>query len=90
MLETKFEKGFYLLITSTSPEFTEDGENIKIAPIIVTDLALNSRRTDNGAYEFLVTNRTNGLPIEGARIKIWSEKYNYRTSKYITVSYGSV
>lgn len=86
----QLKKGFYLLVTSTSPEFVEDEENVQIAPIIVTDLALNVRSVNNGAYEFLVNNRTTGLPLEGARIKIWSEKWNYSQRKYVTISHGTI
>jgi uncharacterized protein YfaS (alpha-2-macroglobulin family) len=81
--------GFYVLLTSTSTDFTFEKEAVAITPFWVSNLSYLTRNTDKGGLEFFVINRESGNPLKGVSAKLYYEKYNYSTRKNEWISIGT-
>ncbi|MCB0402964.1 MAG: alpha-2-macroglobulin [Flavobacteriales bacterium] len=75
-------KGFYVLITATTKDFTYDKEAVALTPFWVSNISYLSRRTEKEEVEFFVLNRLTGEPMPGVKAKLYYEKYNYVLRKY--------
>jgi len=66
----RLQPGFYWLIASSDPDFTEDDNVVSYTAICATDLALVVRayRPD---LECLVLQACEGLPAPGAMVSVW-------------------
>ncbi len=81
--------GFYVLLTSTTKEFTYKKEAIAFAPIWVSNMSYLTRRNDNEEVEFFVMDREKGTPLKNVKAKLYFEKYNYTLRKYEWKSLGT-
>ena len=74
-------KGFYLLIASHDPSFQDKDNQISVASVWVSDLALVVRDLHReGAIEGFVLDALSGVPIVGAKVTRWT--YDSTVSKY--------
>ncbi len=81
--------GYYLILTSSSPDFKLDKEGIAYNDFWVSNLAYVKRSQPDGNTWFAVTDRNEGTAIKGASIQLWKEKYNYTTRDYEFIRSGS-
>lgn len=87
------EGGFYLLMSSESPDFKYIKNGVSIAPFFVSDIAYMYRQdynNHNGSqhYEFYVTNRTTGEPLKGAKLEFYMQRYNSLLRAYEYIKEG--
>ena len=73
--------GFYVLLTSSSSEFSFENEAVAITPFWISNLSYLTRNTNKGGVEFFVMNRETGSPLKGVSAKLYYEKYNYNYRK---------
>jgi alpha-2-macroglobulin-like protein/alpha-2-macroglobulin family protein/MG2 domain-containing protein len=66
----KLKPGFYFIVASHDPKFSEKENIVSLVPVWVSDLALVTR-TRNGQIEGFVLAANSGEPIEGADVSIW-------------------
>ncbi|MCW9041198.1 MAG: MG2 domain-containing protein, partial [Flavobacteriales bacterium] len=76
------EKGFYILLTSTTNAFHFDKEAIAISPFWVSNISYLTRRNTNESMEFFVMDRNTGKPLQGVSAKLYYQKYNYTFRNY--------
>jgi len=75
------EKGFYFIIASHDPSFKESGNNISVARIWVSDLALVVRSLNqDGLVEGFVLDANSGEPLADAKVTRW--EYNSPSNLY--------
>jgi len=75
------EKGFYFLISSHNPSFTEYSNQVSVAPIWISDLALVTRNIHrDGIVEGFVLNAITGEPLLDATVTRWI--YNNTNKRY--------
>lgn len=75
-------KGFYIMLTATTKEFTHDKQAVAISPFWISQLSYLTRRNDKEEVEFFVMDRDHGVPLKGVKAKLYYEKYNYTLRKY--------
>jgi hypothetical protein len=76
------DKGFYFLIASHDPSFEKNDNNISVAPIWVSDLALVIRSLyRDGIVEGFVLDARTGEPLADATVTRWT--YNYTSQRYL-------
>ena len=64
--------GFYFLISSHEPEFTDENKRVDFTGVWRSDLALVMRlRNGSGMVEGFVLNAISGEPVAEARIQVW-------------------
>ena len=85
----KLSFGFYVLLTSSSKEFTYDKEAVAITPFWISSLSYLTRKNDKEEVEFFVMDREKGNPLKGVKAKLYYEKYNYTLRKYEWKSLGT-
>jgi uncharacterized protein YfaS (alpha-2-macroglobulin family) len=80
--------GFYVLMTSTNPQFSvkEDKSAVVVNPLFVTNLSYTTKQQDN-VFEIYVLDRKNSTPIKNATVNLLKREYDYNTrkNKYILV-----
>ena len=76
------EKGFYVLLTSTTNAFHFDKEAVAISPFWVSNISYLTRRNTNESMEFFVMDRNSGKPLQGVSAKLYYQKYNYTFRNY--------
>jgi uncharacterized protein YfaS (alpha-2-macroglobulin family) len=74
--------GYYMLLASTNPNFSQNENTITYQNYVVSNLATLNKRKSSGDYDFYVLNRTTGKPLANATIQVWHNKYNYKISEY--------
>jgi len=75
------DKGFYFLISSHDPSFENNNNNVSVAPIYISDLALVMRSIHrDGIVEGFVLNAITGEPLVDATITRWT--YNHTNRRY--------
>ncbi|MEN6575688.1 MAG: alpha-2-macroglobulin family protein [Phycisphaerales bacterium] len=75
------EKGQYFLIASHDASFSDRDNQVSVAPVWVSDLALVVRTlSQEGAVEGFVLDAGSGLPIAGAKVTRWM--YNSTSNGY--------
>ncbi|MDD2625013.1 MAG: MG2 domain-containing protein, partial [Candidatus Riflebacteria bacterium] len=68
-------KGIYYLVASVRNDFSENDNALHVAPIIVSELGIFTRKRA-GSNEVFVINAKSGAPITEARVKAYSYDYN--------------
>jgi len=64
--------GFYFILASHDPSFGDKDNQVTVAPVWVSDLALVVRdRHTEGAVEGLALRALTGDPVAGARVRTW-------------------
>ncbi|MHC4707237.1 MAG: alpha-2-macroglobulin family protein, partial [Planctomycetota bacterium] len=75
------DKGFYFLISSHNPSFSEYKNQVSVAPIWISDLALVMRSIHrDGIVEGFVLNAITGEPLVDATVTRWI--YNNTNKRY--------
>lgn len=75
--------GYYVVLTSLTPDFKYNNNLNAYATCIMSDIAdLERRRDDNGYYEFYAMHRQTGEPLKNITGQVWYEKYNYVSRDY--------
>lgn len=69
--------GFYYLIVSHAQDFGQGQNSVNFTDFWVSDLAHVSRHEHGkGAMAGMVTDNRTGVPIEGAKVKLWTRNNN--------------
>ena len=71
--------GEYLLIASTDKDLSNKKALVGARMFYVSAISFV-----NNTEDFFVLNRDNGQPLANASVQVWEQKYEYKTSKYIT------
>ncbi|MDO8543248.1 MAG: alpha-2-macroglobulin family protein [Opitutaceae bacterium] len=78
---TKLKPGFYLIVASHEPAFGVKEDQVSVATVWVSDLALVSRmRTDGGKHSGFVLQANSGDPVAGALVRFWQRDNQSRFS----------
>jgi Bacterial Alpha-2-macroglobulin MG10 domain/Alpha-2-macroglobulin family/MG2 domain len=72
--------GHYLLLASTTENFTTDAEATAYAAFNATELGVQNRSGINGNQQFMVFDRESGTPLEGVNTKVNYFEYGYRNN----------
>lgn len=83
----ELEKGHYVIVAGTSPDFIQEENAFTYIPFWVTDLTYQTQSKKNDG-KVLVTSRTSGLPVQDATVGVYYSKYNYSTRRYDTKTLG--
>lgn len=82
------ESGFYYLVVSSNGSFDHKSGGYAYIPIWVSDITYQSR-TISDHNQVMVSNRTTGMPLVGARVHVSYEKYNYTLRRYDEKTVGN-
>jgi uncharacterized protein YfaS (alpha-2-macroglobulin family) len=74
--------GYYVALTSTTPEFKDSKNIVSYFNFQVSNIAWQNQRLPNGDFEFFVSHRMNGQPLVKAKAQLWFDKYSYLTRSY--------
>jgi hypothetical protein len=73
--------GYYILLTSSDPEFKDTGQVIAWAPFFSTQISYISQRNEKSEEEFYILDRETGLPLQGVTAEVFHNVFNYTTRK---------
>ncbi len=74
--------GYYILISSLTPDFKYNSNLTSYAQVIASDITTIERRKEDGSYDFYAVNRQTGDPLKSINVQVWHEKYSYVTREY--------
>jgi uncharacterized protein YfaS (alpha-2-macroglobulin family) len=77
-------QGFYVLMSSTNPNFSisEDKNAVAINQVFISNISYITK-TEGNNFEIYVLDRKSSKPIKDAQINLFKKEYNYDTRKYI-------
>jgi len=75
--------GYYVVLSSTSPEFINTKNIVSYFNFQVSNIAWQNQRLPNGDFEFFVSHRINGQALQTAKAQLWFDKYSYITRSYV-------
>lgn len=81
ILIPELENGFYFIVVSSSEGFENDREAFCYMPLWVSNITFQTRQNKD-EHEVLVSDRTSGKPLQGAKVEVTYEKYNYKLRLY--------
>ncbi|MEI6435510.1 MAG: MG2 domain-containing protein, partial [Bacteroidota bacterium] len=84
-LETKIPEvpsGSYILLASSSSEFTGEDQVFTYTTFWSTQISYISRRMENGSMGYFMLDRVTGLPLKNVRTEAWVKNYNYQERQY--------
>src|ERR1017187_8066520 len=64
-------RGFYVIVASPRADFSTGQNPLRAAGMLVTDLVLDIRQTDDGGIEARAVSGTTGQPAAGASVALW-------------------
>jgi uncharacterized protein YfaS (alpha-2-macroglobulin family) len=64
-------RGFYVIVASPRADFSTGQNPLRAAGMLVTDLVLDIRQTDDGGIEARAVSGTTGQPAAGASVTLW-------------------
>ena len=64
-------RGFYVIVASPRADFSTGQNPLRAAGMLVTDLVLDIRQTDDGGIEARAVSGTTGQPAGGASVALW-------------------
>jgi uncharacterized protein YfaS (alpha-2-macroglobulin family) len=64
-------RGFYVIVASPRADFSTGQNPLRAAGMLVTDLVLDIRQTDDGGIEARAVSGTTGQPATGASVTLW-------------------
>ncbi|MGZ6987771.1 MAG: MG2 domain-containing protein, partial [Thermoanaerobaculia bacterium] len=70
-------RGFYVFVASPRADFSTGQNPLRAAGMLVTDLVLDIRQTDDGGIEARAISGMTGRPVAGARVALW--KYDWQS-----------
>ena len=78
--------GFYYVYCSADPEYSKNENAVFFAPVQITRLSFIEKNNPyEKNYELYVLDRDTGLPIDGALVETYYQRYNQITSSYENV-----
>ncbi|MFI5181968.1 MAG: alpha-2-macroglobulin [Thermoanaerobaculia bacterium] len=69
--------GAWLIVASARPDFGKDGNRLLAVHLLVTDLVLAVRQTEEGTIEARVLSGSEGSPVAGASVALW--RFDWRS-----------
>lgn len=88
LLIPELEPGFYYIALSSDGSFEHEQKGFAFVPIWVSNLTVQTRKL-LGESEILISDRTNGQPIVGAKVEIKYSEYSNSKNRYETVTLGT-
>ncbi|MEO6456575.1 MAG: MG2 domain-containing protein, partial [Ginsengibacter sp.] len=70
--------GQYALLSSVAEDF-----NLNKNPLAVQYLYVSGISFINNGFEYFVLNRETGKPLEGAKVQVWKQQYDYKLNRNI-------
>ncbi len=70
-------RGFYILLASTSPQFSIKDQVVAYTDMWVSNIAAYTKR-DRNETRFFVMERCNGKPLENAKVSLFRQSYDYQ------------
>ena len=77
MTPPALSRGFYVIVASPRADFSTGQNPLRAAGMLVTDLVLDIRQTDDGGIEARAVSGTTGQPAAGASVALW--RYDWQT-----------
>ncbi len=74
--------GYYLVLASSSQNFSVEQQAIAASTVWVTNLCYLKRTDQHNNVSLSIMNRIDGRPLKGANVQLYREKYNYTTRDY--------
>ncbi len=84
------EPGFYIILHSSTQAFDIQKGWVGYTPVWSTAVSFATQDYNSEEMVFLVTDRQNGQPLQGAQVNVFSEKYNYITREYVYSKYRTL
>ncbi len=78
----ELENGYYIALASTSPDFKTNKQIVSYFSFQASNIAWQNQRLPNGDFEFFVSHRMTGKPLEKAKATLWFDRYDYITRTY--------
>ena len=78
----ELEEGFYVMLASSSADFTFKEEVVAFSEFWVTDLTYMNRENNNGDLILRILAREDGDAIKNARLDCYTRRYDYRKRQY--------
>ncbi|MCX6244602.1 MAG: MG2 domain-containing protein [Bacteroidetes bacterium] len=78
----ELDAGFYILIVSSDPQFSDTGQVIAWAPFFSTRISYISQKNEKNEEEFYILGRETGLSLKGVVAEAFTNGFNYMTRKY--------
>ena len=78
---SELDKGNYILLAATSPQFSLKEQYVSLSEFWVTDIAYFSDQY-KGKTTIYVVERESGHRIKNAEVKCYNKKYDYKTRSY--------
>ncbi len=88
ILLPELSNGFYFLIVSSSETFKKENQGYTYLPFWVSDITYQTRNQQDEP-SVLVTDRSTGKPLVGAKATVSYEKYNYALRSYERKNLGT-
>ncbi len=64
-------RGFYVIVASPRSDFSTGQNPLRAAGLLITDLVLNIRQTNEGGFEARAVSGTTGQPAAGVSVALW-------------------
>ena len=74
--------GHYLILSASDPEFTVEKNGVAYADCWVSNISYESRRKENGGYEFYLFHRETGAALSEVNASLFVQEYDYKTRNY--------
>ncbi len=71
MTPPALSRGFYVIVASPRADFSTGQNPLRAAGMLVTDLVLDIRQTEDGGIEARAVSGTTGQPAAGASVALW-------------------
>jgi len=76
------EKGLYILLVSSSPDFNCKDEYVAYQSFWITNISYLSRKNNDGSFSYYVLDRETGNPITNATVSSYLNIYDYKARSY--------
>lgn len=85
-------KGYYVLMTSTNPDFSikEDKNAVSVNQVFVSSISFITKSNSNENFEVYVLDRKTSQPLKGVEITLFNRTYNYQKRKYESIKIGTI
>jgi uncharacterized protein YfaS (alpha-2-macroglobulin family) len=80
--------GDYVVMVSDNEKFAFQNGAVSFDITQASNISFIRKADENQNHEFFVLHRETGMPLEGAKVQIWYEVYDYKTYKYKKVNGG--
>lgn len=74
--------GYYVILTSVTPDFKYENNLSSYATCIISDIASIEKHREDGSYDFYAIHRQTGENLKNVTVNVYTENYNYTTRDY--------